>query len=92
MLCAVVLEGTKVLIHMPLSADDLISLIDEEVSRWTRVPSCPADRPRDLYGSIFKDLWYKARGLRAGSFCFIVRLYLSQPDDHAGWTAATARA
>ncbi len=37
MLCAVVSEGTKVLIHMPLSADDLISLIDEEVSRWTRV-------------------------------------------------------
>ena len=25
------------LIHMPLSADDLTSLIDEEVSRWTRV-------------------------------------------------------
>ena len=37
MLCSVVFEGIKVLIHMPLSADDLISLIDEEVSRWTHV-------------------------------------------------------
>ncbi len=27
----------KVLIHMPLSADDLIARIDEEVSRWTSV-------------------------------------------------------
>ena len=37
MLCSVVKDGAKVRIHMPLSADDLISLIDEEVSRWTRV-------------------------------------------------------
>ena len=39
---SVVYEGIKVLIHMPLSADDLVSLINEEVSRWTRVDNSVA--------------------------------------------------
>ena len=34
--------GITALIHMPLSADDLILRIDEEVSRWTRVADADA--------------------------------------------------
>ena len=37
MLCSLANDGIKVLIHMPLSADDLVSLINEEISRWTLI-------------------------------------------------------